>query len=301
MSERETNSRPGLSPGLLEGEHVLVTGGGTGLGKAMACELSRLGAAVSLMGRRRPVLEAAVAEIAEQGGRAHGVSVDLRDAEAVAAAMEEAESELGELTGLINNAAGNFLAATEGLSSRAFDAVVRTNLHGSFHCTQECGRRWIERKHPGAVLSILTTYAETGSAFVVPSAVSKAGVLAMTRSLAVEWGCHGIRLNAIAPGPIPTPGAWDRLVPDGGVEESLRARVPLGRLGTPDDIASLAAFLMSDLASWITGECVVVDGGDHLACGGTFNDFARLPREDLLQRFDSLRGAGRGHRRGRDD
>ncbi len=147
----------------------------------------------------------------------------------------------------------------------------------------------------------VTTHAETGSAFVVPSAASKAGVLALTRSLAVEWGGLGIRMNAIAPGPIPTPGAWDRLMPDAGLEEQIRQRIPLGRFGRPEELADLVAFLLSDLSAWITGECVTVDGGDRLASGGTFNDLARLPREELLRRFDELRGSGRGARRKRED
>jgi NAD(P)-dependent dehydrogenase (short-subunit alcohol dehydrogenase family) len=278
---------------LLAGRHVLVTGGGTGLGRALAERFAGVGARLSLCGRRQEPLEEAAAAIRAAGGCAEGIPADVRDADAVDRLVEEAERRQGPLDTLVNNAAGNFLAATEELSASAFDAVVRTNLHGSFHCTTACGRRWIERGTPGVVLSITTTYARTGSAFVVPSAASKAGVEAMTRSLAVEWGRHGIRLNAVAPGPIPTEGAWSRLVPDAAAEKAMLARIPLGRFGGPDDLADLAAFLVSDLASWLTGTVIALDGGEVLAAGGQFNELARRPPDELRALFAALRSERR--------
>ena len=210
-----------LPPDLLADHHVVVTGGGTGLGRAMALRFADLGAVVTINGRRPEPLAETVAEIEEHGGTAEGISCNVRDAEAVQAFFEEAEARQGPVTRLVNNAAANFLAPTEDISPNGFDAIVRTNLYGTFYCTQACGRRWLERDTGGAVLSIATTYAETGSAYVVPSAMSKAGIVAMTRSLAAEWGPADIRLNAIAPGPFPTEGAWERLMPSEEMEQQI--------------------------------------------------------------------------------
>ena len=273
---------------ILADKHVLVTGGGSGLGLAMAGRFAALGAKITICGRRRGRLDEAVKTLAEIGGAVEAVRCDVKDAEAVEAAVSAAEDRQGPLTTLINNAAGNFLARTETLGARGFDAVVRTNLYGSFFMTQAAGRRWIERNTGGCVLSITTTYAATGSAYVIPSAASKAGIDAMTRSLATEWGRHGIRLNAIAPGPIPTRGAWERLIPDAEHEDAARRDIPLGRFATKDDLAELAVFLISDLSAFITGQVIALDGGQHLMTGL----FDRMTQEDpaaLTALFQSLR------------
>lgn len=276
-------------PDLLADQHVLVTGGGTGLGRAMAQHLADLGARVTVCGRREEPLAETVAAIREQGGQAEGVACNVREVESVEAMIVEAEARLGPLTGLVNNAAANFLAPTHTLSPGGFDAIVRTNLYGTFFCTQGLGRRWIERETPGGVVSIVTTYAETGSAFVVPSAMSKAGIVAMTKSLAAEWGTYGIRLNCIAPGPFPTEGAWSRLVPDEKFQETMRQRVPLGRFGVPEELANAAAFLLSDLSSYLTGHTLTLDGGEALAAGGQFNDLIRMPRAQVEALMAAMR------------
>jgi NAD(P)-dependent dehydrogenase (short-subunit alcohol dehydrogenase family) len=279
-----------FTPDLLDGRAILVTGGGTGLGRAMAERFASVGARVGVLGRRAEPLQEVVGVIRGAGGVAAAATADVRDPAAVEAAVVALEAELGPLDGLVNNAAGNFLSASEDLSPNAFDAVIRIVLHGTFNSTQALGRRWIERKTPGTILSIVTTYAWMGSPFVLPSAAAKAGVLAMTRSLAVEWANYGIRSNAIAPGPIHTEGAFSRLLPAGMAEESLRA-IPAGRLGEPSELADLATFLMSPLAAWITGECVVLDGGEWLANGQEFGRYARYPREQLKAMMAALRPA----------
>ncbi len=276
-------------PDLLSGEHILITGGGTGLGSAMAARFAELGAAITICGRRRSPLETTVARIAEAGGRAEGLPCDIQRRPRVDAMLAEAEQRQGPLTGLVNNAAGNFLSLSEDLDPRGFEAVMGINLTGSFHCTQACGRLWIERKTAGRVLCIATTYTDTGSSFVMPSAASKAAIVSMMRSLAVEWGPYGIRLNAIGPGPIPTKGAWERLMPDASFEDELREAVPLGRFATRDELGNLAAFLMSDASSFITGQLIELDGGARLAGHGAFHGMNRIPREQLGEHFNSLR------------
>jgi len=268
-----------LAPTLLADQHIVVTGGGTGLGRAMALRFADLGATVTINGRRPDPLAETVHDIEEAGGTAEGISCNVRDAEAVRAFFEEAEDRQGPVTRLVNNAAANFLAPTEDLSPNGFDAIVKTNLYGTFYCTQACGRRWLERETEGVVLSIATTYAATGSAYVVPSAMSKAGIVAMTRSLAAEWGSEGIRLNAVAPGPFPTEGAWDRLMPSADLEQQMRERIPARRFGDPGELADLASILLSDLAGYMNGEVVTVDGGEALAAGGQFNSFTRMSRD----------------------
>ena len=274
---------------LLADHHIVVTGGGTGLGRAMALRFADLGAAVTINGRRPDPLAETVDDIETAGGTAEGIPCNVRDHEAVEAFVEEAEDRQGPVTRLVNNAAANFLAPTEDISPNGFDAIVKTNLYGSFYCTQACGRRWLERDTEGSVLSIATTYAETGSAYVVPSAMSKAGIVAMTRSLAAEWGSEGIRLNAIAPGPFPTEGAWDRLVPDDNLEQKMRERIPVRRFGEPEELATLASFLLSDLSAFMNGEVVTFDGGEALAAGGQFNTFTRMPREQVKALMQQMR------------
>lgn len=279
-----------FSPELLRDRVVLVTGGGSGLGLSMARRFLELGAAVAITGRRESRLREAVEELSGEGRRVHAHAADVREPEEVEQLVASVEETLGPIDGLVNNAAGNFLAATEELSPRAFDAVVRTVLHGTFHVTHAVGRRMIERGSGGAMLNIATTYAWTGSAFVVPSATAKAGVLALTRSLAVEWATYSIRVNAIAPGPFPTEGAWGALMPTPEVEEQARQRIPMGRFGEHGELTNLAAFLLSDAAPYINGECVTIDGGEWLASGGEFNHLTRLPREQVKSFMRRMRG-----------
>jgi NAD(P)-dependent dehydrogenase (short-subunit alcohol dehydrogenase family) len=215
---------------------------------------------------------------------------DVREPDAVEAAVADVYSRWAGVDVLVNNAAGNFLAATEDLSPRAFDAVVRIVLHGTFHMTRAVGRRWIESGSGGSILNILTTYAWTGSAFVVPSAAAKAGVLAMTRSLAVEWAAYGIRCNAIAPGSFPTEATRARLLPTSDLERETLERIPLGRFGLHEELARLATFMVSDGATYMNGECVTIDGGAWLASGGLFNGLASAPRAELKKSLEAFRG-----------
>jgi NAD(P)-dependent dehydrogenase (short-subunit alcohol dehydrogenase family) len=268
-----------FASGLLKQRAIAITGGGTGLGRAMALRMAELGAGVFLMGRREEPLRETAEEIGRRGGRAAWATADVRDFAAVERALDRGWQELGGLDSLINNAAGNFIARTERLSPNAFAAVVGIVLQGSFHSTLALGRRWIEAGRPGRVLNILTTYAASGSPYVVPSASAKAGVLAMTRSLAVEWARHRIRVNAIAPGPFPTEGAWSRLVPSAEAEQAWLAQHPMRRFGRHEELADLAAFLLSDHAEYINGECVTIDGGLS-ACGtGGFSHLLGMPDE----------------------
>lgn len=263
-----------FSSDLLKGKRALITGGATGLGKAMAQRYLQLGATVYICGRREEVLQDAVKDLSPQAtsGKIESFRCDVREL----AAVEESVAriwEAGPLDILVNNAAGNFLARTEDLSPRAFEAVIGIVLTGTINMTMTVGRRWLAEKRAGTMLNIVATYASTGSGsgYVVPSAMAKAGVLALTRSLAVEWGPRGIRMNAIAPGPIPTEGAFSRLMPKKEMEKLAVQRVPLRRFGTPEEIANLAAYLVADGSAYINGEVVTMDGGEWLQGAGEFN------------------------------
>lgn len=260
---------------LLKDKCILITGGGTGIGRAMAERFLQLGATVYICGRRAEVVQETATELAAStGGRIEGFACDVRNADDVEALIAKLWA-LAPLDVLVNNAAGNFLARTEELSPRAFDAVIDIVLKGTINMTMACGRRWLAGDHKGVVLSIATTYADTGSAYVVPSAVAKAGVVSLMRSLAVEWGGRGIRTVAIAPGAIRTEGAFSRLLPTPELEKKLLQHNPLHRFGTLEEIANLGAFLICDQAGYINGEMVYMDGGEALAGSSTFSMIGR--------------------------
>ncbi len=265
---------------LLNGKVILVTGGGTGLGYAMAQRFGSLGARIAIIGRRAEVLQEACAALETQQVECMHSVCDVRDPQRVASSMQEIEDRFGALDVLVNNAAGNFISPTERLSVHAVDAVINIVLHGTMYCTMEAGKRWIAQGRPGTVLNIVTSYAWTGSGYVVPSAVAKAGVLAMTRSLAVEWARYHIRQVAIAPGPFPTEGASARLTPTPEIAEVMARRVPVGRPGNPEELANLAAYLISDYAGYINGEVVTIDGGEWLNGAGEFNSLNKLSDAD---------------------
>lgn len=270
-----------LKADALLGKTVVVTGGGTGLGKAMSHYFSELGAQVLITSRKLDVLEQTAKEIqAATGNKVLPVACDVRDVEQVEALLDRAEEAFGQVDLLVNNAAGNFISPTERLSANAFSTVIDIVLKGTVNCTLTFGKNWIAKKQKASVLNIVTTYAFTGSGYVVPSAIAKAGVLALTRSLAVEWGKYGIRNNAIAPGPFPTKGAWDRLLPGDLLEKfDFKNRVPLKRVGEHQELANLAAFLLSDFAGFINGEVVTIDGGEWLQGAGEFNNMEAIPTE----------------------
>ncbi len=276
---------------LLKGRTILITGGGTGLGRSMALRFAELGANLFLVARRGEPLRETAEAIRAKGARAGTATADVREFEEVEAAIVAAEKEFGRVDTLVNNAAGNFIARTEKLSQHAFNAVTGIVLQGTFYCTLALGRKWIAAKQRGNVLNIVTTYASAncGSGFVVPSACAKAGVLAMTRSLAVEWARYGIRLNAIAPGPFPTEGAWSRLLPSKELEERARTYHPMKRFGRHEELANLAAYLLSEQAEYVNGECVVIDGGLWLRGAGEFNDFVDLP-DAAWEMLEAARG-----------
>jgi len=258
---------------LLHPKRILITGGGTGLGKAMAQRFLELGATIYICGRREDVLQKTASELSPHGP-IQAIPCDVRNFDAVEA-MIDTIWKSGPLDILVNNAAGNFIARTEELSPGAWNSVIGIVLMGTLHCTMACGRRWLKASHPATVLSISATYAQVGSAYVVPSAVSKAGVEALTRSLAVEWGNRGIRMNAIAPGPIPTQGAFSRVLPRSELEALALDRNPMHRFGTTEELANLAAFLVSDGSSYINGEVIRMDGGEFLQGAGEFSNLGR--------------------------
>ncbi len=268
---------------LLTNKIVCVTGGGSGLGLSMAKRFAELGAQIVILGRNAQRLaEGAEAITAAGNGRAVSTFVcDVRDYDAVARTMNEMEQQIGLPNILVNNAAGNFLAASEDLSPGGFDAIVKIVLYGTFNCTHALANKWIAAQQPGNILNIVATYADNGSAFVLPSACAKAGVLAMTRSLAVEWATYNIRVNAIAPGPFPTEGAWQRLLPTKEIEENAKKRVPSRRFGKHEELANLAAFLIAEGSDFITGECVTIDGAEALAGAGQFSSFMQMEKAQL--------------------
>jgi NAD(P)-dependent dehydrogenase (short-subunit alcohol dehydrogenase family) len=268
-----------FQPGLLKDRAIFLTGGGSGLGRSMAIHFAKLGARLFVIGRREEPLKSTCDEIHRDGGAAAYATCDVRDYEAVETAFSAAEAQFGEIDTLVNNAAGNFMARTERLSPNAFNAVVGIVLNGTFHCTEAFAKRRIAKKLGGNILNITTTYAaaNSGSGYVVPSACAKAGVLALTTSLAVEWAKYHIRVNAIAPGPFPTEGAWSRLMPSKQFEEHAISKHPMKRFGKHEELTNLAAFLLSDMAEYINGECVVIDGAQWLRGAGEFNDLGMIP------------------------
>ncbi|HHC78994.1 MAG TPA: SDR family oxidoreductase [Flavobacteriia bacterium] len=280
--------KPMLKEGSLKDKVIVITGGGSGLGKAMTTYFLELGAKVVITSRNLEKLQKVTIELEEKtGGKVLPVQCDVRNYDEVAAMLKATLDEYGKVDGLLNNAAGNFISPTERLSANAFDTIIDIVLKGTKNCTLAFGKHWIDIKQPKAtVLNIVTTYAWTGSAYVVPSATAKAGVLAMTRSLAVEWAKYGIRFNAIAPGPFPTKGAWDRLLP-GDLKDKfdMKKKIPLRRVGEHQELANLAAYLMSDFSAYINGEVVTIDGGEWLQGAGEFNMLEAIPQEmwDMLE------------------
>ncbi len=266
----------------LNNKVIVVTGGGSGLGKAMTRYFLTLGAGVVITSRNLEKLQKTKEELQQEtGGEILPVACDVRNYEEVEHVLAETLKHFGQVDGLVNNAAGNFISPTERLSSNAFDTIIDIVLKGSKNCTLAFGKHWIkEKQQTSTVLNIVTTYAWTGSGYVVPSATAKAGVLAMTRSLAVEWAKYGIRMNAIAPGPFPTKGAWDRLLP-GDLKEKfdISKKVPLKRVGEHQELANLAAYLMSDYSAYINGEVITIDGGEWLQGAGEFNMLEKIPQQ----------------------
>ena len=275
---------------LLKNKRILVTGGGTGLGKEMASHYAEHGAELYICGRRLNVLEETANELKEKfNAKVHFETLDIRASKDVDDYIERIFED-GPLDGLVNNAAGNFISPTKDLSHKGFDAIANIVFHGTFYITHSVGRRWIESDHKGSIISILTTWVWTGSPYVVPSAMSKSGLNAMTQSLAAEWGKYNIKVNAIAPGPFPTKGAWDRLNP-GGNDEGSMGSVPLGRVGEMVELQNLATFLMADGCDYLTGQTIGIDGAQYLTGGGTFSALDKLSDEDWEQMRAMIRSS----------
>jgi len=280
-----------LKPDSLKNKTIIVTGGGTGLGKSMGKYFLELGANLVITSRKKDVIDQTARELSrETGGKVLAVPCDVRKYEEIEQVIRATESEFGVISGVVNNAAGNFISPTERLSHRAFDIVVDIVLKGTYYTTLAVGKNWIAKKQSGTFLNIVTTYAWTGSGYVVPSACGKAGVLALTRSLAVEWAKYNIRSNAIAPGPFPTEGAWSRLLPGELVKKFDPAeRVPLKRVGEHQELANLAAYLISDFSAFVNGEVITIDGGEWLRHGGEFSHLEEVP-EEMWDQMEKTRG-----------
>lgn len=279
-----------LRPDAMKGKTIIVTGGGTGLGRSMGKYFLQLGAHLVITSRKLDVLQKTARELeTETGGKVLAVACDIRKYEEVERMLAETETAFGAIHGILNNAAGNFISPTERLSHRAFDTIVDIVLKGTYNVSLAAGKNWIAKKQPGVFLNIVTTYAWTGSGYVVPSACAKAGVLALTRSLAVEWAKFKIRSNAIAPGPFPTEGAWSRLLPGDLAQKFDPAqRIPLKRVGEHQELANLAAYLMSDFSAYVNGEVITIDGGEWLRNGGEFSHLENIP-EALWDHMEKAR------------
>jgi NAD(P)-dependent dehydrogenase (short-subunit alcohol dehydrogenase family) len=277
-----------LRPGSLKDKTIIITGGGTGLGRAMGKYFLELGANLVITSRKKEVLDKTAEELMQEtGGKVLTATCDVRKYEEIDQLIKTTEAHFGQIHGVLNNAAGNFISPTERLSHRAFDIVVDIVLKGTYYMTLAAGKHWIEKKQPGVFLNIVTTYAWTGSGYVVPSACGKAGVLALTRSLAVEWAKYNIRSNAIAPGPFPTEGAWSRLLPgDLAKKFDPAQRIPLKRVGEHQELANLAAYLMSDYSAYVNGEVITIDGGEWLRNGGEFSHLETIPEAtwDMIEK-----------------
>jgi len=280
-----------LKPGAFKDKTIIITGGGTGLGRSIGKYLLELGSNLVITSRKKEVLDKAAAELMQEtGGKVLAVPADVRKYEEIEQVIKSAEDTFGQVHAVLNNAAGNFISPTERLSHRAFDIVVDIVLKGSYYTTLAAGKNWIAKKQSGVFLNIVTTYAWTGSGYVVPSACGKAGVLALTRSLAVEWAKYKIRSNAIAPGPFPTEGAWSRLLPGELVQKFDPAkRVPLQRVGEHQELANLAAYLLSDYSAYVNGEVITIDGGEWLRNGGEFSHLETIP-DTMWDMIEKSRG-----------
>ena len=286
---------PMMREDALKGKTIVITGGGTGLGRSMGTYFLKLGANLVITSRKLDVLEATAKEMeAETGGTVLALACDVRDYDQIENMLKAAVAKFGTIDGLLNNAAGNFISPTERLSHRAYDTIVDIVLKGTYYCTLAFGKYWIEEgkkdnyANPKTVLSIVTTYAETGSGFVVPSATSKAGVVALTKSLAVEWAKYGIRFNVIAPGAFPTKGAWERLMPKNLQDKfDIKNRVPVKRVGDHQELANLAAYLISDYSAYINGQIITIDGGEVAQGSGQFSMLEHVPQEmwDMVEQM----------------
>ncbi len=291
-------NEPMLRDGALNNKTIIVTGGGTGLGRSMTKYFLQLGANVVITSRKMDVLEKTAQELSEEtGGQILPIACDVRNYEEVENVIKQSVAKFGSVEGLVNNAAGNFISPTENLSSKGFDVVVDIVLKGSYNFSLAIGKYWIANQIKGTVMSIVTTYAWTGSGYVVPSAIAKAGVLSLTRSLAVEWGAkYGIRFNAIAPGPFPTAGAWERLFPTEALGEELanklapQNRVPLKRVGEHQELANLAAYLMSEFSAYVNGEVITIDGGEWLMGAGEFSDLSEISNQKWAEIAIAIKG-----------